>query len=130
MKANKTQQRAVILEELRKVKTHPTADEVYEMAKRRIPNLSLATVYRNLEWMASHNRIKRLSLSGTKKRYDADIKRHYHIRCSECGGVFDIAVEELKEVEAILLKLRGVDGIEDFEIEFKGICFACKCEKN
>jgi Fur family ferric uptake transcriptional regulator len=126
MKANKTQQRSVILEELMKVRTHPTADEVYDMAKRRIPNISLATVYRNLEWMASHNRIRRLNISGTKKRYDADIKRHYHIRCKECGGVFDIRVEELKEVERILLNLEGRNGIEDFEIEFKGICSNCK----
>jgi Fur family ferric uptake transcriptional regulator len=129
MKANRTQQREVIFQELSKVRTHPTADEVYEMAKRRIPNISLATVYRNLEWMASHNRIRRINISGTKKRYDADTRRHYHIRCRECGRVYDITASELDEAEKILQKLEGRNGIEDFEIEFKGVCSECKGNK-
>jgi len=125
MKLNNTQQRAVIFEELSRVKTHPTADEVYEMAKKRIPKISLATVYRNLELMVSSNVIRRLNITGSRKRYDADISRHYHLRCSKCGGVSDIYAEELREVEKILVNLEGRNGIRDFEIEFKGVCFVC-----
>ena len=122
---NNTVQRRVILEELRSVKTHPTADQVYDMARRKIPNISLATVYRNLEKMADNGDILRLETAGTKKRYDGDISRHYHLRCSKCGGVSDIKAESVRRITAALNQVKNVEGIEDFSLEFKGICHEC-----
>ena len=125
MKTNSTYQRRVILEELSKVKTHPTADEVYEMARKRLPNISIATVYRNLDLMSKNNSIYKLDIAGRKKRFDADISRHYHLRCSECGAVCDIQLSELKDIEKRLKSLKGVEGIADFNLEFKGKCQNC-----
>ncbi|NNK14655.1 MAG: transcriptional repressor, partial [Desulfofustis sp.] len=80
-----TPQRQVILEELAKVKTHPTANEVYDMVRKRLPRIGLGTVYRNLELMADNGMILKLEVGGSQKRFDATTDLHYHIRCTGCG---------------------------------------------
>ena len=71
-------QRAVILEELRKLKSHPTADELYSIVRERLPRISLGTVYRNLDFLADSGEIRRLEAAGSTKRFDGDISNHQH----------------------------------------------------
>ena len=116
-----TTQRQVILEELGKVKTHPTANEVYDMVRRRLPRIGLGTVYRNLELMADNGIILKVEVGGTQKRFDATVTPHYHIRCSSCGKVNDIDIaiqEQINEAaeNASNYKILG------HHIEFSGIC--------
>ena len=85
-----TRQRGLILEELRKSSSHPTADEVYMMVRDRLPTISLGTVYRNLEILSEMGYILKLESCGTQRRYDGDRKNHYHIRCLHCGKVDDL----------------------------------------
>lgn len=125
MRTNDTYQRRVILEELSKVKCHPTADEVYEMARKRLPNISIATVYRNLDWMARNHTIHKLDIAGRKKRFDYDTSKHYHLRCEDCGAVCDLDLSQLEEIEKRLDALKGLKGIVDFTLEFKGKCKHC-----
>lgn len=66
-----TTQRQIILEELAKVKTHPTASELYDMVRKRLPRIGLGTVYRNLELMADSGMILKIEVGGTQKRFDA-----------------------------------------------------------
>lgn len=129
MKSNNTFQRQVILEELAKVKSHPTADEVYELARKRLPNISLGTVYRNLEWMTDNQIILKIDIAGRKKRFDYNTVKHYHMRCNKCGAVCDIEFSQLSDMEEQLNALIGVSGIEDFNIEFKGKCKNCISKK-
>ncbi len=118
-----TKQRAIILEELRKVKTHPTADEVYSIVREKMPRISLGTVYRNLEFLAETGEIIKLESAGTTKRFDADTSWHQHVRCTQCGRVGDVmqpqAVPNTKNVY--------VDGfhITGARIEYDGICAHC-----
>ncbi|MGD9277844.1 MAG: transcriptional repressor, partial [Desulfobacterales bacterium] len=72
-----TKQRQVILEELRQMETHPSADEIYKVVRRRLPRISLGTVYRNLEVLAQMGEIQKLELSGSIKRYDWNTNKHY-----------------------------------------------------
>ncbi|MFP4672575.1 MAG: Fur family transcriptional regulator, partial [Desulfohalobiaceae bacterium] len=65
-----TTQRRAILEELQKVQTHPTADEVYEMVRNRLPKVSLGTIYRNLDMLASQGMIQKLHVADTQMRFD------------------------------------------------------------
>ena len=60
MKLSKTVQRKVIVDELRKLKCHPTADELYEVVRRKLPRISLGTVYRNLEVLSANGEIQSL----------------------------------------------------------------------
>ncbi len=120
-----TTQRQVILEELSKVKTHPTASELYDMVRKRLPRIGLGTVYRNLELMADSGMILKIEVGGTQKRFDATTEEHYHIRCSACGKVDDIDVPVVKELidqaaDATPYLILG------HHVEFTGICSVCQ----
>ena len=117
-----SRQRQVILEELKKVRTHPTADEVYEAARLRIPRISLATVYRNLEVLAEECAIRKLQVSGAQMRFDGNPEEHCHIRCTRCGRVDDI------EDGGVVRWPEDTGGYElsGCRIEFAGICPVCR----
>jgi len=119
-----TTQRQIILEELAKVKTHPTASELYDMVRRRLPRIGLGTVYRNLELMAENGMILKLEVGGTQKRFDATTDNHYHIRCSTCGKVDDI---DIPVADSLIEKAGDSSSyhILGHHVEFAGICPRC-----
>ncbi|MBI3600601.1 MAG: transcriptional repressor, partial [Nitrospinae bacterium] len=80
-------QREVILNILRSTKSHPTADWVYEQARRLIPGISLGTVYRNLKILKEDGTISELSFANTFCRYDGNAEPHYHFTCEKCKRV-------------------------------------------
>ncbi len=120
-----TTQRQIILEELSKVKTHPTASELYDMVRKRLPRIGLGTVYRNLELMAESGMILKIEVGGTQKRFDATTDEHYHIRCSACGKVDDIDVPVVKELVAQAAASSSYS-IQGHHVEFTGICADCQ----
>ena len=120
-----TTQRQIILEELSKVKTHPTASELYDMVRKRLPRIGLGTVYRNLELMAESGMILKIEVGGTQKRFDATTDEHYHIRCSVCGKVDDIDVPVVRELVA-QAKESSAYLIQGHHVEFTGICRDCQ----
>ena len=115
-----TPPRKAILEELRNTSSHPTADQLYEAVRRRLPSVSLATVYRNLEQMSDRGIIRRLENPGHRKRFDADVAPHHHVRCTTCGAVGDV---ELGEVA--LQSPRSNFTLHGFVVHFTGLCPAC-----
>ena len=115
----------VILEELKKVKTHPCAEELFEIVRKRLPRISLGTVYRNLELLSELGEIRKLEQSGTIRRFDGTIENHYHIRCTRCGRIEDASIPPLKRIE------KKVNAQTDYQItghrlDFLGICPECK----
>ncbi len=84
-----TRQRQVILEELRKLKTHPTAAGLYAIVRRRMPRISLGTVYRNLELLNRMGTIQKIEFCSGEARYDGTVEHHDHFRCVCCGRVDD-----------------------------------------
>ncbi len=122
-----TKQRQIILEELCKVTTHPTADDLYQMVRKRMPKISLGTVYRNLELLSDSGIIQKLDIGGTQKRFDGNADTHYHIRCLFCGRVDDLSLDPDFNLE------EQANNLTEFEIlrhslEFQGICPACKAK--
>jgi len=120
-----TRQRMVILEELRKVNTHPSADEIYEMVRKRLPRISLGTIYRNLEILSETGEIRRLETGSHLKRFDGRADDHYHIRCLRCDRLVDIFVHLGAELDD------RIKGSTDFSVlghklEFVGICRNCQ----
>ena len=121
-----TRQRHVILEELRTAHSHPTADEVHRRVRRRLPRVSLATVYRNLEVLADRGLIGRVDLAGPARRYDGDLTGHYHVRCARCGRIGDVQPTAATARAAL-------GGKTDFRIlahrlEFVGLCPPCQAK--
>ena len=119
-----TNQRQVLLEELRKVTTHPTASELYDMVRVRLPRIGLGTVYRNLELLSSSGIIKKLETGGEQKRFDGDTSPHYHIRCVKCNRVEDIFIERFGELEKNAASCCNYK-ILDHHVQFSGICSEC-----
>ena len=123
-----TRQRKAILDCLRGVDTHPTADEIYQMVRRRMPKVSLGTVYRNLELLCQYGEILKLELGGSQRRYDGNLKKHYHVRCVQCGRVGDIVINPTTIPETFSLKHEEFE-ITGHRLDFLGICSDCKRKK-
>lgn len=119
-----TRQRKLILEELRRVPNHPSADELYNRVRRKLPRISLGTVYRNLEVLTALGEIQTLELGCPLKRFDGVADRHYHIRCLRCGQVVDAPLAVCSDLEARLQTLTDFR-ITGHKLEFVGICPAC-----
>lgn len=121
-----TKQKRIILEELRSTKVHPTADEIYERVRRRLPHISLGTVYRNLELLAKKGEILKLVSSGSKMRFDGHTGDHLHISCIRCGKISDVrgssACTDRYSEEISGTGYRLIDA----RIELSGICPDCQ----
>ena len=123
-----TTQRQILLEELTKVNTHPTACELYDMVRKRLPRIGLGTVYRNLELMADNGMILKLEVGGSQKRFDAVTEPHYHIRCCKCSKVENIEVEVIKDLVDAAAK-KTTYNILGHHVEFCGECPECQKRK-
>lgn len=119
-----TRQRRVILEELRKVKTHPSADEVYEMVRKRLPRISLGTVYRNLEILSESGEIKKLEPGSSLKRFDGNPSEHFHIRCIRCNRIADMPMASDFEIDLADMTPTEYE-ILGHRLEFFGLCPHC-----
>ena len=106
------------------MKSHPSADELYEAVRRNLPRISLGTVYRNLEILCELGEIQKLELSGSLKRFDGNAMAHYHVRCVRCGRLADLPMEPLRDVEAHMAALTDFQVI-GHRLEFTGICPRC-----
>jgi len=119
-----TRQRKVILEELRKVNTHPSADELYEMVRKRLPRISLGTVYRNLEILSESGDIQKLEPGCSLKRFDGNPSEHCHIRCIRCDRIADAPM--VPDLEIDLKRVNSTDfEIIGHRLEFIGVCPEC-----
>ena len=122
--SRQTRQRQVILEELAKVRTHPTADELYQKVRRRLPKVSIATIYRNLEALADQGMVRKLAMAGEKKRFDASTNEHYHLRCDRCGAVSDLPIDRIAAIESAMDVFEDMT-ITGYRLEFSGLCMRC-----
>ena len=117
-----TRQRTVIYEVITQDKCHYSADEIFALAKEKLPGISLATVYNTLKYLEEKRLIRKITAEGTKDRYDSSYIPHGHLFCSECLEVTDFNLPEFAKT------LEGVIGedIESYELKVRYICKACK----
>jgi Fur family peroxide stress response transcriptional regulator len=117
-----------VLEVLRATMAHPTALEVYEAVRRERPRIGLATVYRVLHQLVEQGRIKELGRD--EARYDANIERHDHAICTECGRLLDISLDGWISNEALQAAARSSGiALDTHEIRIYGRCASCQ-ERN
>ncbi len=119
-----TRQRRLILEELRKLRCHPSAEELHGIVRRAMPGISLGTVYRNLDVLWEDGKILKLEALGAQTRYDGDIRPHYHARCLQCGRIVDLLPHEVAGVGDPRV-LDGVFKATGWRLDFEGLCPAC-----
>jgi Fur family transcriptional regulator, peroxide stress response regulator len=125
VKLRNTRQRQIILEELKKVRSHPTADQVYEMVRMRLPNISLGTVYRNLEILSTQGQIQKLEFGRTQKRFDGTPENHYHFRCVDCGKIYDVPIAAIDNLDHLLDESSGFE-VQGHNLELFGVCPHCR----
>jgi Fe2+ or Zn2+ uptake regulation protein len=128
-KLRQTDARRIILEELKDLNSHPTADEVYEIVRKRIPRVSLGTIYRNLEILSENGQIQKLEGGGTQRRFDGNTGNHYHLRCVDCGRVMDLPTQPLKEIERAVFNLVEYE-IHHYKLDLIGVCPPCQAVKS
>lgn len=120
-----TQQRLAVYDYLSRVEHHPTAEEVFFAVKNKLPKISLATVYKNLEALVESGAITKLTYGDASARYDIRTDHHYHTRCLKCGSISDInAREGVNILESVQPSKDFV--VEDFRLEILGYCLNCR----
>jgi len=124
-KRRNTKQRRIILDELYKVRTHPSADTLFKMVRKRIPDISYGTVYRNLNLLKDENRVLELSFGKHSCRYDGTVKEHFHFFCLKCENVFDVEETDIGQLDKKIADKMNFK-VEYHRLEFFGYCDSCK----
>ncbi len=122
--AKGSQQREIILEELRKLKSHPRSDELYLLVRQRLPHISLATVYRNLDRL-QHEGLALEIYCGDFVRYDGNALPHDHFMCRDCRRVWDLDLGLADPPEATP-RLESGFQIEGRYTIYHGLCADCR----
>lgn len=119
-----THQRMEIYRELARTDLHPDADTLFRRVRRRVPAISLDTVYRTLRMLEEKGVIARVGTVDERARFDANTERHAHFVCRGCGRVADVHSPECKDWQAPP-EASAVGVIESVQVEFRGLCAAC-----
>ncbi len=122
-----TEQRRVVLETLASLNSHPTAAELYEIVREKLPDISQGTVYRNLKRLKELGYVQELDYGPGASHFDARVEPHYHVRCLECGRVADLEIE--RRPAPCIEEARRAAGewvISGHRVEFVGICPKCR----
>ena len=125
---NYSRQREMILAEVRREPVHPTAETVYKNLRPKSPKLSLGTVYRNLNLLSDLGQIRKIPMPNAKARFDGDLSEHYHVVCTRCGEVADVAVRSLRGVAQEAEQKCGY-AVEGYDLLLYGVCPACRQKK-
>lgn len=125
MQLRMTNQREIILKELRDSMQHLSADELYDRVKKVMPRISLATVYRNLEILSEAGMIAKLEISGRQKRFDYDVEEHDHICCVQCHRVDNLEIDRHAAHDVPKTSDKGYR-VTGYRLEVAGICPDCQ----
>ena len=119
-----TRQRAVILSVIRSDMCHHTAEEIFEMAKCKLPTISRATVYNNLKSLEEEQMIRRINGEDGVARYDRSYVPHGHLFCIGCKRIYDFDIPNFENT------LAGCSEavIDSYELTAKGLCNSCKSD--
>ena len=123
-KERMTVQKNFIINYLKGVKSHPSAEVVYKEVKKKLPNISQGTVYRVLNNFKNKGTIQAIDTKDTV-HFDADISDHAHFICESCGNVYDV-IDECSSCGILKNKNTKVGSIRTFKVNFYGVCNNCK----
>jgi Fur family peroxide stress response transcriptional regulator len=120
-----THQRTEIYRELAGTDEHPDAETVYGRVRKRIPAISLDTVYRTLRLLEKKGIVLRVGSLGERTRFDANTDRHYHFVCTECGFIGDIHYKRWNDLRAPS-EAMAMGTVNSIHVEVRGLCKDCQ----
>jgi len=121
-KKRNTRQKAVVYQIVKDSHDHPTAEKIYERAKREVPTISLGTVYRILKELSEEGKIREIVIN-KQSRFEGRTDFHHHFICRVCGKIEDVETPTCRYTCKKLEESGYV--IEDIEYKFYGICKVC-----
>ena len=120
-----THQRQVLYEVMKSMHGHPSPEEVYAKVKKKIPAISLATVYKNIHLFVENGVFREVSMHHGSVRVEMNGEEHHHMVCSKCKAITDIGEDELGLV-AKRNKLPGGFLVERYAVDVIGVCAKCQ----
>ena len=125
----RTRQLEQVFEAVQGDHTHPFAHEIYRRVHKRLPRISLATVYRNLHSLVEEGKIRTLLLDGQGARYDPETSEHDHFVCEGCGRVVDLFLRRrARRVDLTPLAKRGYV-VTTHDLTVHGMCQVCAARR-
>ena len=124
MQTRQTFQKTLTLEAVRTMKCHPTADQVYAFVAEKYPEISRATVYRNLNQLCEAGEIGRVKNPYGADRFDHIAGRHFHFICRKCGSLIDVKLTDVSHLAELCEAQTGAQ-VEECNIFFEGLCKNC-----
>ena len=119
-----TVQRQIVSDALKKLKIHPSIDEVYAAIHKNHPSISKTTVARNLRQLAENGLVRQISTPDGEERYDYNTEPHYHFQCAHCQNIMDVDIEYLAGVNDAVQNKYGVR-VQKHDMVFSGVCQKC-----
>ena len=123
-----TRQRQQVFAALQGDHTHPLAHEIYRRVHKKLPRVSLATVYRNLHSLVEDGKIRTLVLDEQGARFDPETSQHDHFVCERCGRVVDLFLRRARRVDLSSLTRQGYVVTTD-DLTVHGICRVCAARR-
>ncbi len=117
--------RNAILECLRQTDAHPSAEMVYEMLQKEHPDISLATVYRNLARFKDQGLIRSVGTVAGAERFDANTCPHVHFICTGCDAVLDLPQIEVPQTLSSSVEATSGCNVQSCQLTFTGLCGSC-----
>ena len=121
-----THQRRVLYEVMQTMHGHPSPEEVYAKVKKRIPSISLATVYKNLHLFIENGIFREVSVHHGSLRVETNHRPHHHLVCTVCRSIMDVEEEELGPLPGQTGILPGGFLAERFSVDILGRCVHCQ----
>jgi len=122
--AKLTHQRMEIFREVAQTGDHPDVEKVFQGVRKRIPTVSMDTVYRTLWWLKDLGLITVLGPPRERARFDANLGRHHHFVCTQCGRTRDFYSDQFDKLE-LPESVQSFGHVEMTQVEVKGICLKC-----
>jgi Fur family transcriptional regulator, peroxide stress response regulator len=119
-----THQRLEVVRELAATDAHPDAEHVFRSDRKRVPTISLDTVYRTLGTLADLGLVSRFVGASGAVRYDPNLAQHRHFVCTGCVRIYDVENPDLDHVTAPDA-LDKIGQVEQVEVRFRGVCHEC-----
>ena len=120
-----TRQRDAVLQVIREREDHPTANEIFQAARLRLPTISYATVYNSLRFLKEAGLVHEIKFGDSASRYDRETDRHDHAICNSCGKLVDFDLTEAADLmQAAARKSRFK--AESVHLTLRGLCPDCR----
>jgi Fur family peroxide stress response transcriptional regulator len=124
-----THQRLEIFHEVAKSGDHPDAETIFKGVRKRVPTVSLDTVYRTLWLLLDSGLLNTLGPPRERMRFDANMSSHHHFVCTKCGMTRDLYSEEFEQLK-IPDEVKTLGSVEKTQVQVTGVCWRCSKKAN